>query len=522
MSALKRWWPLAMVALALAIVVARFWAAPPYSPDSWAYFELSRSLWSDGYVLGHLRVFAHFAPDAPSASFPPLWPLAWSAVSAITGLGARSGLLLAAVAAFAFIAVSEATGRAITGTRWIGTAAALFVLLTPGFFDETVGARAIPAQLAIVSAALYFALRRPDWRPRDGAVLGALAGTLVMLRFDMLPFAIVLGAGSLVLSRSWKVVAAFLAACLVVLAPWLIVSRYFHGVWFASDSLGVALSVDPARFVTDWYPPGQAPPTAFDQPAAFVEKVGVNTVRLFERMARSLGRYGSRIILAAAGFLVLAAALRPRPLLAALKAPFTDPRTGALLSVLAVFTAAALAMLPAYLLSGYFDGRYFSLLIWLGCLGLGWALASAWRVMLPERWLERAALAAGGMLVALVMVTRTPAWYGLDGSAFPAVPGADSLASCLRVAGFDARASRVLVAPVGLAARISAVHGIRTSLTPSNLRRNPPGPELAREFFRTHRITFVAGDSGEIAATFPAELLEPVRGSCGMPLYSVR
>src|SRR3954471_6797761 len=92
---------LPVVALVTLLVVWCWsvWGSPPYSPDSWAYYELSQSIWRGGYRLLELRGYAYPAA-APSGAFPPLWPALWSLVAAVSGLGARAGL----VASFACIA----------------------------------------------------------------------------------------------------------------------------------------------------------------------------------------------------------------------------------------------------------------------------------------------------------------------------------------------------------------------------------------------------------------------------------
>lgn len=513
--AVRREWPFAAIAVALALLVARFWASPPYSTDSWAYFELSRSLWSDGYVLGGLRDFDSSTLTAPSASFPPLWPLLWSVVSAVTGSGARSGLLLSGTAVFVLALLSEAICRSLTGARWIGTTAALFVLFTPGFFDEMVGGRTIPAQLALTAAACWCALRCDPRTSRHSAVLGALGGVLVMLRFDMLPFAIVLGAGLVLHTRSLRPGTAYFATLLLTIAPWIIVSREYHGVWFASDNLSVALSADPERHAANWYLPGEEPPTAFERPGAFVAKVAGNVPQLLWRMPRSVGRYGAMMMLGVSVLLILAAVARRRALLAAFRAQGVEPNARKQLSVLMLFVAAAVAMLPAYLFSGYFADRYFSLVTWLTCLGMGWALTIAARVVVPWVALERVSLAASGILLVVIMLTKGV--YGADVT-FPDVRGGQRLAVCVSADS----TSRVLALPSVLAARLSAVHGIRTSLTPANLRRHPPTAEMARAFFRTFGIAFVTGEPDSIAAIIPPAVLELAGTDCGLVLYGVR
>ena len=101
--------PVAVLFALLAVLLAKVVAAPPYSPDSWALWELSRTVGGDFYRFTHWRSYASDLPY--SASFPPLTPVLIAQADALLGTGPRTGLYLAFAAFAGFALVSEAIAR---------------------------------------------------------------------------------------------------------------------------------------------------------------------------------------------------------------------------------------------------------------------------------------------------------------------------------------------------------------------------------------------------------------------------
>jgi hypothetical protein len=80
------WLAPALLTLAvLGAVMASVIAAPPYSPDSWALYELSQTVFGDFYRFNHWRSYAD--AGAYSASFPPLTPVLIALTDGVLGTG---------------------------------------------------------------------------------------------------------------------------------------------------------------------------------------------------------------------------------------------------------------------------------------------------------------------------------------------------------------------------------------------------------------------------------------------------
>ena len=383
----------ALLAL-LAIWCWSAWRSPPFSPDSWAYYELSQSIWRGGYRLLGLRGYAYPAA-APSGAFPPLWPALWSLVAAPSGLGARAGLVASFGCIAALAIFTEAIGRRLSGVKWVGLAAAAGLFAMPGFAEEVDAARSIPLQMALVSGLVWTLLRRGPIGPARAAAMGVLCGALILTRFDMLAFAVTFGLAVLFLSRSLGAAAAFGMLLAAVVSPWVCVSWLWYGELFHSDSSFVASAVDPRTFVTDWFPPGRHRATLGDDSTAWALKVMGNVPPFLRSAAQSPGPLGLAA-LAAAMAALLARARDAGSLIASLKA--ADPSVRRF----AATAPAIVAPLPLYLVTGYFDGRYFSLVFWYALLAVFALAARAWLPRAGRARLESwtMLLASGALFVA--------------------------------------------------------------------------------------------------------------------------
>lgn len=502
--------------LAVATILLFHWQDPRMSPDSWAYYELARSLRAGGYYLNHLRSFQS-APDALSMAFPPGYPALWAAVDAATGAAVRSGLLinLACVAVIGW--QCEGIARRLTGLSFVGLGIATLLLGFPGFFDEVVSGRSIPAAIALVVIAFSLLTSRDPPGAGRAALAGVCVALTLLLRFDMLPFVLVVAAwfAFMMLFRRRRIAdAALLGGIAAVLLPWMAVSIHLYGRPFASDNGWVALAADPGVFVTDWYPPGQAPRTAAQAPAMFFSKVLTNGLALPTAILRAPGPATVILVLITLAMLV-------RHLRARASAPMGEKEPGIdrARTMALVFTLGVIAVIPSYALTGYFDGRYFALL-WL-CL-LGWTVVPSTRNA-ASRPLVTATLALACLASALggFLESRVEA-KGLaeQRATVPPFTSADRLAACLRALG-PAR-DRAMVVNDTLAAQLAAENGVKTSMVPRNLREGRLDDAGKRAFLETYRIGLIVDDTTMTARDLvPEHWLAAAPAPCGPGTHAI-
>lgn len=495
--------PFVAVAAALLLIARAVWSNPPFSPDSWAYYELSQTLGSGDYTLGHLRAYAPEDAAGPSRAFPPLWPALWGAASYASGFGARAGLALNVLVCLTFLVVSEHVGRTLTKLHWVGLASGLFATALPGYVQELTAARSMPLLMLLACVSLLIMaedLYRGVW---SSAVSGVLASAIAMTRFDAVPLAVavVLGATRLASSTGSRLI------CLVafggVLAPWMVISIHFHGTPFASDNTAVAWSADPAYFVTDWYPPGKNPPTVREQPMLWLQKVAVNAGKLIGIAVVGAGPL-SLVVLSVVVIAVVWRLLVHNDEMAHRLGLFIRSRAAIALSSL---TCGALLMLPAFVLTGYLEPRYFTLCTWIVTLWLAVITCMAWPTAADHVILGRASLGLSAILAALMVHNGFSAAWPKSSVPFPLVPEAAAVQRCVLFASDGHRRRRILCLDATLAAKLSAVHGIATAFIPKNFGRQPLGPDDFRLFCEKYDIGFAYGDRTLLSGLLPEESL---------------
>ncbi len=491
--------PVAVLFALLLWLLAGVMAAPPYSPDSWALWELSQTVFGDFYRFTHWRSYASLAPY--SASFPPLTPVLIACVDAMLGTGPRTGLFIAFASFAGFALVSEKIGRAVTGAPWLGLGAALVLLLGPNMLlIEMQAGRTIPLQLLLYALVLLGLLKGEGITFARAALIGLVAGLAVLNRFDavLLPVPVALAAGWL--TRSPAKGLAALAASTLAVSPWAAYSLAHFGSLFATDNAGIATALDPRAYVTDWWQTAQ--PTLADDPAAWAGKIAANLGTLAYVAA---GLAASPLGLVAAGFLAFPAALA--------WLCRGERKPGAALGVLAGAVAVAAVMLAPQVLTGYIEQRYFSAAVWTGLLS-----AAAWGIAQSGALAQRRAFAKGAAAVAVlaVAVLALTAPRTHDAAAFDKPADVAALKACL--AATPER--RVLV--IGddrLAARAGAQGGIATMMAPRNMAEGRLDAAGSRAFAATFGVTHaLAADPARTAwieATFTASRVP----GCALPLY---
>jgi hypothetical protein len=503
-------WPLLALLLVLAPLLASMIVFPPYSPDSWALYELSQTVFGDFYRFNHWRSYA--SASAYSASFPPLYPTLLALADALLGTGPRTGLYLAFACFAGFALVSERIGRSVSGTAWIGLGAALIGLLGPSMLLAELGAgRTIPLQLLLFALILSGLLQGARISLAGAARIGFLAGLAVLNRFDAVLLPLLATAMILWLTRSPKRALTAMAAAAVAVSPWVAYSLTTFGTAFATDNGAIATTLDPAAFVTDWWPAPQ--PGLADDPAAWAAKVAAN-----------VGGYAYTLaaLLATGMGLAAAAFLAPPAALAALAD--VRPRKDDSLKVLTLFTAITALLMAPQVLTGYLEYRYFAALIWAGLLTAGcWGLAQA-RTLHQRILAARLAFASVALALAAMMIVEvvdaisagrmdSAQWAGFD-----APDDLRALQACVK----DTPRARILVlGDDAFAARAGALGGFATMMEPRNMADGRLGPSGNRAFLDTWRVNYVLPRDRARAQWAKANLPLVKVPSCPFPLYQV-
>lgn len=490
----------------LSLPLLIFGTASFFSPDAWTAYELSNTVFGDFYRETTAREYStggHY-----SSAFPPLWPVIIALFKPLTG-DIYGSFLAAFVAYVLFALAAEWFGRRAFGRRGIGLLSALLLSHFPGFLRELTSGRDRPLLLFefAIAGGLLVDLQQATWRRI--ALLGFVAGAMVMTRFDALPSALVIVAGALVLGVRRANILVLVTAFAVAISPWVIYSRTHFNASFASSNKWTAISVEPGD-VYDFYV--TPPSTLFDAPQAWVRKVLNNVRPILGALVLAAGRsVFVPVLLALAGLVALTTRIRGAP-------PDIAPAAVDWRALIIIVLAAA-GPFAGYLVTGYHDQRYFTITIWMTEL---FALAYLGRGGERTFRVALVALAVSSVVLTVVRPLRFPnAKTPLQAyrSQLDRSP-VDTLVNCLRRAGGDPAGTPVLFPPsrrlLPTAWTFGALSGWRSLPLPTNwtwLDRS------AREtFMRSYHAAFVVG--GPVLTEGTGELTE-VPVACPIPLRRV-
>lgn len=434
-----------------------------YSADSWSYFELSKSVFSaDFYRFNTYR--SYFSP-AYSASFPLGYPVLLALAHLVFGQQALLALGINIVLAVATWLLVIRLARQLGLSLLLGWTLACSLVLFPFYLDEVFSGRAMPAAMLLFLAGAGCLMRQQHF----GA--GLLLGLSALVRFDYLVYALLFQAGvSLAYrgdwSRLWRLPAGFLAG----ISPWVVYSLFHFGKVWVSDNSWVALSAFPA-FVLDF--PAAAGATLVDQPSLWLARVTHNLLPLAGAFLSSALSFPLLVVLVGL-FIVFWSGMEKR---------------GRRLS-LAGLALVALSALP-YLLTGYFDARYFSLPLFLAAVILAWGVEpaisghKAWPYCLGAICL---ALAAALVFGGRALIQQSAAGMGDAGR----LAATGNRMAFLRQCQASLPGATFIFVDHGLAAAYGAQTGLPAAMLPSNFPRMGDR-ERARYFSSLQPFVIVNG-----------------------------
>jgi hypothetical protein len=324
-------WFIASVVTTLLYIFLGIWVGDSlFSPDSWAYYELAQTLFTDEpYRFVTWR--SYFSSEY-SASFPfgyPMFVALLRFMSSSHHIAVWGNIMLVPMTLCMLFFISKRIQISGRGSLCI----ALCLVMYPGYVMEVLSGRSIPLALLLFFIAFWGVLRK-------GYLFAGLAlGVATLVRFDMLVSSLLLGFGMLLLMKQrWKIMFVVLGFAIGVF-PWVAYSQHHFGVNWVSDNSWVALSAKPA-FVLDY--PAEPILHAKEAPVQWLMRVVGNIPKLFVRLAISSIKF----------------CVVPLIVVFAIRAGIWDLKRRKK-SVL-FFLLICLSLAP-YVLTGYFDDRYFAL-----------------------------------------------------------------------------------------------------------------------------------------------------------------
>jgi len=258
--------------LILALIINFVNRGINYSPDSYGYYDISRSIFSNFGFVNVTRQYIEFTDYG--ISFPYLFPALISVFDFFTGFGILSGTCINIIATlFSLYYMSKISSR-LTESAIPGLIIALILFFSPDFLSEMINSRAVP--LSILCALLIInALTSYSGSGKPGKLqlflAGVFAGAGMVIRFDFLAVAGLLGVILLFVynKKMFKFVPFYVFGLLVFTTPWILYSIiHFNKIWI-SDNGGTLFLINamlPQRF----FIPTEVVPDIFSDPKKWI------------------------------------------------------------------------------------------------------------------------------------------------------------------------------------------------------------------------------------------------------------
>jgi hypothetical protein len=436
-------WVLALAAVLLATGwVNRF---NDFNPDSWAYFELSKTVFGDDFY--RFNTVRSYYSENYSTSFPFGYPVAVAIGHLVFGSTPITGVWINLLVGLSTFFLIFKISKQLRLFSLAGLTLASSTVLWTFYLDEVLSGRSIPLALALflLAASLYLA-GNFFWA-------GLLFGLSALVRFDYLVYGVLFQfcGAYLLRHKSRKILAISMPGFLLGLAPWVIYSYTHFNKFWVTDNSWIALSALPA-YVADF--PAMVAVSAFDSPLLWLRRVFGNILPLTKSVSKCVILNPAVTLL---GAFVLSLMIRRRL------------REGG--HILVIIFCLGVSVSP-YLLTGYFDARYFSLAFLV--LGFLFSYTAERSITVNERPKVYFSLLAFGLLASVVLAgmhasDKIVAGVSSYGSRDIFQERISLIEQCHRK-----RPDLTLVFPgetLGFAPRYGATAGLPTAFIPSNFER---------------------------------------------------
>lgn len=326
----------------------RYYPSPPFSVDSWSYYELAKTFDSEFYKITTWRQYQF--NNGFGVSFPPLWPFLLWITDKIFSLGIYSGYFLnLSITVFTFLILVRICDK-IFQEKSFGIMLFALLLFSNHYQDELVSGRSIPLSI-LLSLLMLEIILKDKLTFLEISKLGILSGLLILNRFDFLIPGLFFGLILFRLVKDKKVCIYYLFLLISIL-PWIFYSISHFGKLFVSDNSRTVIS-STSVFVLDYYP--EYLPTIIDHPIDWLIKSLKNIFKVLQNLLQA-----SLPVVISIVFL----SFYPKILTKRIRSNTINKDINKLILFFSVF----LLQIATISLTGYGDKRYFSVFLLISML----------------------------------------------------------------------------------------------------------------------------------------------------------
>lgn len=258
---------------------------PPFSPDSWSYYEIGKNTFKHFGEINTIRQFEY--KQYLNISFPLLYPLLISVLNLFVTWGIYAGYILNLLINILILLSLILLSRRLFKTGVFGLFAFSNLIFNKYYLIESLAARSMPLYILLFLLMLIFLTaegKKPFYKP---IIIGGLAGLMVMTRFDFLLPAIVLGI--VAFHKERKRIISYFVTFLVAVSPWVVYSMIHFRKFFITDNARTVMSAT-KNSVSYFYPLGTKPVTIFNDLFGWVALLWSKTNSCLEVFGRYLGQ----------------------------------------------------------------------------------------------------------------------------------------------------------------------------------------------------------------------------------------
>lgn len=241
-----------------------------FSPDSYSFYEMSKTVFSDFGRVSTIRQYVLFTDYG--ISFPYFYPLLIAVTNFLTGFGMYSGVIVNLAAAIATLFFLLRLSKRLSGSYLPGSLVAVMIFLNSYYMQELLAARAVPLAIVCLLIIADRLVKMPACTKIDYLIAGIAAGAGMVIRFDFMVCAGFAGLLILLFSKRQRILKAFLygLGALICMSPWLLYSILRFGKLWISDNGGTFLLTRP-YIPQRFFLPSETVPDLFSNPSLWLE-----------------------------------------------------------------------------------------------------------------------------------------------------------------------------------------------------------------------------------------------------------
>ena len=245
-----------------------------YYFDSFMVYDISKSIFVDNFQdFGRVSLARHFQQNLDhfrNSAFPLLFPFLMACFNKIFSAGLVAGTIINFFLVFVIYYINLKISKKLTNSLLCGIMINFALILNRSFYIELFMGFSIPLIMIFYQLIVYIFLFNKKIDTKLALIIGIIAGLALNTRFDtqlpMLSVAILISLKNKKISIKETLI--FIGTMFLFMLPWIIYSKTFFNVFYASDNSRAVLASGADGL--DFYSPTKID-TIFNKPFVWIK-----------------------------------------------------------------------------------------------------------------------------------------------------------------------------------------------------------------------------------------------------------